>query len=350
MTPYLYKFASQSNVHLIDTPGFDDTSRDDTDVLRDIASWLTLVYQRRIDLRGVIYLHRITDTRMQGSALKNLFMFKKLCGPEGLKNVILATTMWENVDTEDGSRREADLRDTPEFWKTMIENHGSRMVRHQNSTDSAVRIIESLLESTELITYAIQNEMVNQGKDLDQTSAGQELWNIQAEERARFEQQLLDLKRDMTEAQKLQDMESQKQIQKLELEKNLAIMRLEAQQRKMHISLAKLHKEERDQLKKMLERLKLESEESKAEQQQLRHTIARLSQKLETYSPARGDSSDSYDSDVDSVISQQDRRHQDSALAIKGSRLTFSNESHTKGFSLALCGQYYFFCGPVSNF
>lgn len=336
-------------MHLIDTPGFDDTSRDDTDVLRGIADWLTSVYEKRIDLRGVIYLHRITDPRMQGSAMKNLFMFKKLCGPEGLKNVILATTMWENVAKEDGDRREAELRDTPDYWKTMIENHGSRMVRHQNGSDSARGIIDSLLESTEPITYAIQNEMVDQGKYLDQTGAGKELWSIQAEERDRFEKQLLDLKRDMAEAKEVQDKESQEQIRKLQEEKNKEIHKLQIQQEKMHISLAKLHKEEHEKLKKIIERLKSDAEKSKAEleksnfeQEKHRQIIAQLTRKVDAYSLVRKESPDSH--------AKPERAAQGSPMPTSGRQLTLFKKSLGKNFSLSLCGQYYYFCGPVSNF
>jgi len=63
-------------------PGFDDTSRSDTDVLKDVAFFLSQTYKHTVRLAGIIYLHRITDMRMAGSSLRNLTMFKKLCGDE----------------------------------------------------------------------------------------------------------------------------------------------------------------------------------------------------------------------------------------------------------------------------
>ena len=45
-----------NNVFLVDTPGFDDTDRSDTEVLREIASWLTASYSNSIKLHGIIYL------------------------------------------------------------------------------------------------------------------------------------------------------------------------------------------------------------------------------------------------------------------------------------------------------
>lgn len=340
-------------MYLIDTPGFDDTTRDDTDVLRDIADWLTKVYEKRIDLRGVIYLHRITDPRMQGSARKNLFMFKKLCGPEGLKNVILTTTMWENVARVDGNRREAELRDTPDYWKDMIERHGSHMVRHQNGSESARRIIESLLQSTKPTTYAIQNEMVNQGKDLNQTGAGKQLSSIMVEERERFEKQLAGLKKDMTEAKELQDKESQEQIRMLQEEKNREIARLQMQQEKMQISLEKLHKEKHEELKKIIERMKTEAENYRAEQGQQRQIIDQLTQRLASYSLVRKESSDSLDVNIGHTKPHRGRSPQSSLETTPGKQLRlFKNIDgpSQETLSLALCGRYYHLCGPVSTF
>jgi len=82
---------------LIDTPGFDDTDRDDSDILCDVALWFSESLKRGIRLSGILYLHRISDRRMTGSAKKNLLMFKKLCGNNALVNVTLATTMWGTV-------------------------------------------------------------------------------------------------------------------------------------------------------------------------------------------------------------------------------------------------------------
>ena len=83
---------------LIDTPGFDDTYKSDTDILREVANWLSEAYQRKIQLTGIVYLHRTLDVRLGGAAMKKLRMSKQLCGPEGLSSVVLTTTMWAGVD------------------------------------------------------------------------------------------------------------------------------------------------------------------------------------------------------------------------------------------------------------
>lgn len=89
-----YKFDYKgTTVHLIDTPGFDDTRKSDTDVLKDIAGWLLVAYRDNIRLSGMVYLHSISETRMKGSHMTNLRMFQKLAGLKNMGHVILTTTM-----------------------------------------------------------------------------------------------------------------------------------------------------------------------------------------------------------------------------------------------------------------
>ena len=126
---YPCQISQDATIYLIDTPGFDDTNRSDSEVLREIASWLTASYAAKVRLSGIIYLHRISDVRMQGSAKRNLFMFKKLCGPDSLGNVILATTMWDRVSEAEGLARETELTSTDDFWGWMV-SQGSKVYRH----------------------------------------------------------------------------------------------------------------------------------------------------------------------------------------------------------------------------
>lgn len=119
MTVYSFMHKDKSGkplrIHLIDTPGFDDTNRGDTAVLKDIATWLGETYKNQIRLSGVLYLHRIIDVRMAGSAKRNLLMFIELCGSDCFKHVVLATTMWSVMkDRAEAERREKELIQT--FW------------------------------------------------------------------------------------------------------------------------------------------------------------------------------------------------------------------------------------------
>ena len=59
---YLYDFMynPEVRVHLIDTPGFDDTSRLDRDILKDILHFMQELHIDNIQLSGIIYLHDLT--------------------------------------------------------------------------------------------------------------------------------------------------------------------------------------------------------------------------------------------------------------------------------------------------
>ncbi|KUJ18934.1 uncharacterized protein LY89DRAFT_696320 [Mollisia scopiformis] len=253
---YSFKYNSSTTVYLIDTPGFDDTSRSDTEVLQDLAAFLTRSYVQKVKLNGIIYLHRITDVRMQGSAKKNLMMFKKLCGKDALKNVILATTMWSLVDREKGAEREAQLLSTPEFWGWM-KDQGSTVMRHSGDRRSAVEIIDHFVEQNVPMTLDIQDQMVNQNRDLDQTSAGQELQSELIRERERFQAELRQVQEDMQEAIKERDALAEEALKEVRDEYMSKIGELSQQGEELKISMQKLHeanyKELRDHMIEQVE-------------------------------------------------------------------------------------------------
>ena len=91
---------SQSyDVFLADIPGFDDSTRSDTDALKNIVTWLGAMRQIDIKLSGIIYLHRITDDRIGGMSRRNLRMLQDLVGADRMVNVLLVSTRWEEVRT-----------------------------------------------------------------------------------------------------------------------------------------------------------------------------------------------------------------------------------------------------------
>jgi hypothetical protein len=159
-----------AKITLVDTPGFDDTIRSDTDVLRDIADWTSATYRNKQLLSGIIYLHPITHTRMEGSALKNLRMFRNLCGQKVLKNVFLTTTQWSKVDLAQGEDRESKLRNS-DFWGGLIDK-GATIQRFHGTRESGLELIRGLMPNKRK-SLDIQVQIVNQGKTLLETDAGQ---------------------------------------------------------------------------------------------------------------------------------------------------------------------------------
>ena len=94
-------------------------------------------------------------------------MFHNLCGVEALKNVVLVTTMWDQVDEEEGDNRENELIN--KYWKTMIEL-GCRTSRFENNTESALDIVSQFQDAR--CTVLLQRELVDLHPQLAETSAG----------------------------------------------------------------------------------------------------------------------------------------------------------------------------------
>ncbi|KAF4943734.1 hypothetical protein FGADI_13205 [Fusarium gaditjirri] len=236
---YPYEVTSDFTVYLIDTPGFDDTGRSDTEVLSEIAAWLTDSYKHEIRLHGIIYLHRISDVRMQGSAKKNLVTFKELCGEDALKKVVLASTMWDIVPEEKASKREQELRDTPEFWGWMLSK-GSSIHRYNNTAESAREIILSLAGHNSPIATDLQKQMVDEGKSLDETSAGQGLKSELLKERQKLTKERQELLTLIKAAKEKHDVDTEEALQEESDRYAVLIKRADDSARALRITMGNL--------------------------------------------------------------------------------------------------------------
>ena len=224
-------------VVLIDTPGFDDINRSDSDVLQDITFILSQTYEQGMKLTGIIYLHRITDVRMSGSALKNLTMFKKLCGENFYDHVVLATTMWGNlvanrngIDT--GIAREKELIETKNWWGLMC-NRGSKVFRYNGDRKSAMNIILYLVALGSAATLDIQREMVDEKKILADTSAGQEIQKELQEQQRKHDKERLELITAREKALKDKDHELAEELLKERQESNKKLLAMERAQQEL---------------------------------------------------------------------------------------------------------------------
>jgi hypothetical protein len=158
----------KSKVLLIDTPGFDDTMRTDSEILTEIARILSAQYELGVELKGVIYIHRITDIRYSRSSVKTFEIFKKICGEKALSNVLLITSRWDGIDLATGAERERQLKN--KFWSYML-GHGSNMSRFHGDRPSAIGLVSQLL-CRDTVVLQLQKELIDEGKQLDDTAAG----------------------------------------------------------------------------------------------------------------------------------------------------------------------------------
>lgn len=117
-------------------------------------------------------------------------MFKSLCGTTNLKNVVLATSMWDKVTQEEGQRREQQLIN--DFWKGLIA-YKARTMRHDGTQESALEIANSLLANKPFYVQ-IQDELCQQGKPLKDTSAGSEVMAELERMKADYQRELREMR------------------------------------------------------------------------------------------------------------------------------------------------------------
>jgi len=261
-----------TKIYLADTPGFDDTYRKDTDILAEVADWLNKAYESNIKLTGIVYLHRIADPRVGHATMRNIKMFQALCGDNGLGSVVLATTRWDMVDHETGRRREQELCERPQMWKRMID-HGSKVFRQDRYQESALGIIQYLINKKRRVHVRLQEEMAH-GASLDETGAGKEVQAEIDKLKKKYEKELTDLRREMDEAIRRNNLERQEEIDNLKAE-------LEVKQREMVENERKLQAD-REELRWQREQESRREYEALAEQVRQRDVqIAIEQQKLE---------------------------------------------------------------------
>jgi hypothetical protein len=239
---------------LIDTPGFNDTYKSDSDILREIASWLGRAYKHQIKLSGIVYLHSVEEVRFAGSAVKNLRMFKELCGEECLHNVVLATTHWKRENLQVQENREHQLRTKPDKWALMISK-GSKVFRQDRGASSAVEIVQHLISRQSKVILTIQRELVDQRKDLDKTAAGKEVNMEREEERKKFEKKLQRIEENFNEAKRAKDGQEQERLRKYHEEVEAKLAKIDQDGRKMRADADALQRQLEDELSQ--ERLKI---------------------------------------------------------------------------------------------
>ncbi|KAJ4317353.1 hypothetical protein N0V84_007410 [Fusarium piperis] len=220
-------------VVFFDTPGFDDTYRGDADVLADVAQVLSSSYKNNLKLNGIIYLHRIKDERMTNALMRNLTMFRNLCGDAAFQNVVLVTTFWDELqDQAKGEGREQQLLDRDEWWGYMAAK-GSNTLRFQNTRESALEIVSKVID-LDIVTLQVQEEMVNKGLEVDQTTAGEALNSELTEQRKAFERALETLHHEKEQAKRDHDVQLQGIIERMELEKVALLQDIESEQAALH--------------------------------------------------------------------------------------------------------------------
>ncbi|KAL3460408.1 hypothetical protein BJX64DRAFT_290397 [Aspergillus heterothallicus] len=167
-------------IYIVDTPGFDDTNHPDSEILTHIAHYLAVAYANNIYLSGVIIMHRISDPRLSGTARLNLDMFKHMLGEAAYENAVVVTSMWSTPPTDLEVQREEELEQGDGILAEVLRG-GGRAFRYAGSDVEEVgrsvplSVIDHILCQARAgpVVLQIQSELVDERRELLNTSAGQ---------------------------------------------------------------------------------------------------------------------------------------------------------------------------------
>ena len=246
------------NVFLIDTPGFDDTHNTDAKVLIKIAECLQLMYNNKVKLklRGIIYMHRIIDPRMTHGGLRNLKMFRQLCGPEPMPNIYLVTSFWDKEDPQIARGREEELRTKPEFWGEMLQE-GAQMKRFENTQESAWALIEALSKKPQ-VALQLQHELCEKDLPLAQTKAGQQVYENLEEMAKKHAEEIQELQKQMQEALQDRDAKLEKILEREHAKSEKRLEIVQAQQAALQADFRNEARMREQELDRRLRRLQAE--------------------------------------------------------------------------------------------
>lgn len=187
-------------------------------------------------------------------------MFRELCGDKTLKNVVLVTNMWGEVPHEVGEAREREL--ATNYFKPVLDK-SAQLTRHLNTVQSAHDIILSIMKNVP-IPLQIQRELVDEGKDIVNTSAGEVINKELNEQIRRHQAELKAVQEEMMKALDEKDEETRQELEQesRKLQEQMDAVRMDSQ------SMASNYQEEKkrmeESMKVMQERTRRENEKADA--------------------------------------------------------------------------------------
>ena len=136
-------------------------------------------------------------------------MLRELCGDAALKNVFLVTNMWSEVSRDVGEARQEEL--SGNFFKQVLDE-GAQITRHLDTAQSAHDIIRKIMGKPSVV-LRIQEELVDQGKGIIDTAAGQALNRELNEQMRRDEAELKVVQEEMAQALEKKDEETRQELE-----------------------------------------------------------------------------------------------------------------------------------------
>lgn len=158
-------------------------------------------------LGGILYFHRITDTRMDGGAQRCAKLFEDICGSTFLQNTALITTMWDKYPEDFDAAEETERELINQYWHPCLAVRqdpdgtgvvdilfggnrgvvkldtditcrdpptGAMYARSDNTKEMFENILRNIIQKKPVIPK-LQEELTGETTSLDKTTAGERL-------------------------------------------------------------------------------------------------------------------------------------------------------------------------------
>lgn len=119
-------------------------------------------------MNGAIFLQGINAVRVLKGEENGVKLFETIVGTKAFSQVVVATTMWDQVERDFGVRNEENRA---RVWDN-LKTGRAKFYRFYNTEDSALEIVRACLDFPE-IKFLLQEELIAHNGRVKKTSAAQ---------------------------------------------------------------------------------------------------------------------------------------------------------------------------------
>ena len=186
-------------------------------------------------------------------------MFRKLCGEATLKNVVLVTNIWRKGSQAADEAREKEL--SSKFFKSTLDK-GAQLARHHNTAESAHNIIRKIMDNHPA-ALQIQRELVDEGKDIIKTAAGESINQEFQELIMKHRAELKELREEMVRALKEKNEQIKRELEETKRDLQERIEEIEEATKRMATNYAAERERMRAKIREMEQETKQYKERAK---------------------------------------------------------------------------------------
>ena len=152
-------------IEVLDTPGLDSEENGDVKqylfkifhrlsvgkILMAVISFADSYglhrHREQRSIAGIIYMHDISQRRINKSVLDSFEWLLAVCGLRAMQNVVIVTTMWDSANTNSAGRhselegREMELQKSDCCYREAFSS-GASLRRHNNTSECALAILQ----------------------------------------------------------------------------------------------------------------------------------------------------------------------------------------------------------------